>query len=131
MRDFDEIRAAKLPYVFNGDNLSKYRADEGTVNCFWSKLVLKGSGQPIARENSTLMPALENGQPIIYLLGGSPMITGQFSFEIYKINPGKQTWERINYEKPIMQTIGARPVYRYDASNDSYKIYHFSGMVPL
>ena len=59
------------------------------------------------------------------------MITGQFSFEIYKINPGKQTWERIGYEKPIMQTIGARPVYKYDPNNDSYKIYHFSGMVPL
>lgn len=81
-----------MPYVFEGQRLIRYSAAKSEYNGFWQKLLLNGSGQPIARENATLMPILENGQMCLYLFGGSPMITGQFNFEIYKINPSKKTW---------------------------------------
>ena len=61
--------------------------DDSTITGFWSKLKLTGSNVPAARENATLMPVLENGKFVVYCLGGSPMVTGQFSFEIYKIDP--------------------------------------------
>ena len=92
MRQFDPIIGQKLPYVFDGPNLRKVNAQDNVKNGFWSKLLLNGSGQPVARENATLMPTFENGQVNLYLFGGSPMTTGQFNFEIYKINPNKQTW---------------------------------------
>ena len=63
---------------------------------FWTKLLLNGSGQPIARENATMMTTLENGQHILYVFGGSPMIPGQANFEIFKINPGKKTWTKVD-----------------------------------
>lgn len=59
------------------------------------------------------------------------MITGQFSFEIYKINPSKKTWQKIPYEKPILQTQGSRPIYKKDPVTGRYQIYFFSGQVPL
>ena len=48
------------------------------------------------------MPILEKGVFVLYLLGGSPMITGQFMFDLYKINPAKQTWSKVEYERPIV-----------------------------
>ena len=57
------------------------------------------------------MPIQENGIFMMYLLGGSPMITGQFMFDIYKINPSKKTWAKVEYERPIVQTVGSRPLF--------------------
>lgn len=59
------------------------------------------------------------------------MVTGQFHFEIYKINTVKQTWNRIDYDRPIVQTLGSRPIYVYDKERNSYNLFFFSGMVPL
>ena len=36
-----------------------------------------------------MMPMMEQGQLVLYLLGGSPLLTGQSNFEIHKINPDK------------------------------------------
>ena len=77
------------------------------------------------------MPTLENGQLILYLFGGSPMTTGQFNFEIYKINTNRQTWQKVDYERPIVQTLGSRPIYKQDPKSNAYKIFFFSGQVPL
>ena len=93
-------------------------------------MILNGSQRPIAKENATLMPIFENGFFVLYLLGGSPMITGQFMFEIYRINPDKQTWEQVKYERPIVQTWGSRPVYKKE-DNGQFQVYFFSGQVPL
>ena len=65
----------------------------------------------MAREYSTLMPMTENGMLVLYLFGGSPMIPGIQNFEMFKINPSRKKWGKITYEKPIMQTLGSRPVY--------------------
>ena len=70
------MKAMKLPYVFEGPNVKKYSTSDNVRKCFWHKLILNGSARPIAKENSTLMPMVENGQMILYLFGGSPMITG-------------------------------------------------------
>lgn len=131
MRQFDPIMSMKLPYVFDGPNLRRVNASDDVKNGFWYKLILNGSGQPVARENATLMPMLENGQLVLYLLGGSPMTTGQFMFEIFKINPNRQTWEKVEYERPIVQTLGSRPIFKKDSKTDKYKIFFFSGQVPL
>lgn len=111
MNQFDDKTAMRLPWVFKGDHLRRYNPEESHIKGFWNKLLLNGSGQPIARENPTMMPALENGQLVLYLFGGSPMITGQFSFEIYKINPSKKSWAKVPYERPVVQTLGSRPVW--------------------
>ena len=52
-------------------------------------------------------------------------------FEIYKINPSEQTWTKIEYDNPIVQTIGSRPLFRKDAANGQYNLFVFSGQVPL
>ena len=62
MSQFYEPKQQKLPYMFRGDDLVKYEpSDPNMKQGYWQKLLLNGSGQPIARENSTLMPTLENG----------------------------------------------------------------------
>ena len=48
------------------------------------------------------MPSLENGELVIYCLGGSPMLSGQHLFEIFKINPQAQLWSKVEYERPIL-----------------------------
>ena len=108
---FNDIAAMKLPHVQEGKNIIRYRADKSTKVGFWSKLLLTGSGQPMARENSTLMPSVENGMLILYLFGGSPMIPGLQKFEIFKINPQKRKWHKVIYDKPVIQTLGSRPLY--------------------
>ena len=123
----------KLPYVLDShtnSNLRRFGVQESEKQGFWSKLILNGSQRPIAKENATLMPIFENGFFVLYLLGGSPMITGQFMFEIYRINPDKQTWEQVKYERPIVQTQGSRPVYKKE-DNGQFQVYFFSGQVPL
>ena len=89
MNQFSDVRSMKLPYVFDGPNLRRYGANENVKQGFWTKLILNGSARPIAKENATLMPALEDGQLVLYLFGGSPMITGQYMFEIFKINTNR------------------------------------------
>ena len=126
MNQFNEVRAMKLPYVFDGTSVKRFRVEQCVKQGFWSKLILNGSARPIAKENATLMPIQENGVFTMYLLGGSPMITGQFMFEIYKINPSKQTWAKVEYERPIVQTVGSRPLFQKDPTGH-YKIYVFSG----
>jgi len=62
MKQFEPIQAMKLPYVFDGDNIRGLLAsDQGVKQGFWTKLLLKGSGCPVARENATMMPTLEFG----------------------------------------------------------------------
>ena len=61
MRQFDPIMSLKLPYVFDGPNLRRANAEDNLKKGYWQKLLLTGSGQPVARENATLMPILENG----------------------------------------------------------------------
>ena len=65
----------------------------------------------MARENSTLMPLVKNGYLVLYLFGGSPMIPGLQNFEIFEISPSKKSWSKLEYKRPIMQTLGSRPVY--------------------
>lgn len=127
MRQFDPIAALKLPYVFEGPKLRRMNADDKVIQGFWYKLQLNGSGQPVARENATLMPIMENGNLCLYLFGGSPMTTGQFNFEMYKIHPSKNAWQKIEYERPIVQTLGSRPIYKKDPKSDQFKLYFFSG----
>ena len=121
----------KLPWIFEGPSLRRMSPDESVLSGFWSRVKLNGSSMPVAKENATLMPALENGQLVIYCFGGSPMITGQFNFEIFKINPQAQQWSKVNYERPIVQTFGSRPVYQLDNNRQDYKLYYFSGQIPL
>ena len=122
----------KVPHVFtSNDKLRRLPLSVVNREGFWLKLFLNGSGQPIAREHATLMPFVENGQLCLYLFGGAPMVTGQFNFEIYKINTVKQTWTRLEYERPIVQTQGSRPLYLHDPAKNSFKLFYFSGMVPL
>ena len=61
MNQFNSTLATKLPYVFEGTTLKKYTPSEETKLGFWEKLILNGSGRPTAKDNSTLMPAQENG----------------------------------------------------------------------
>lgn len=77
------------------------------------------------------MSYMENGLQVLYVLGGSPMISGQFGFEIFKVWPSKNTWAKVTCEKPIVQTIGARPVVEKCPYNTWFKVFYFSGMVPL
>lgn len=42
------------------------------------------------------------------------MLTGQFMFEIYKINTSRNSWAQVKYDRPILQTLGSRPLYRFD-----------------
>ena len=35
------------------------------------------------------------------------------------------------YERPIVQTLGSRPIYVMDKEKDNFSLYFFSGMVPL
>ena len=55
------------------------------------------------------------------------MTTGQFNFEIYKINTNRQTWKKVDYERPIVQTLGSRPIYKKDPKTSNYKLFFFSG----
>ena len=89
LSQFNPALSIKLPYVFEGENLRRFKHKKNTKEGFWSKLPLNGSGQSIARENATMMPMMEHGQLVLYLLGGSPLLTGQSNFEIHKINPDK------------------------------------------
>ena len=114
MNQFDPYFRQKLPYVFDGPTLRRLGPNESTVNGFWTKVNIKGSTLPVSRENPTLMPMLEDGQLVIYSLGGSPYNTGQFNFEIYKIYPSTKQWEKVEYSRPIVQTLGSRPVYKVD-----------------
>jgi len=59
------------------------------------------------------------------------MITGQFNFEIFKINVPKQMWSKMTYERPIVQTLGSRPVFAKNPNTDKFSLFVFSGMVPL
>ena len=60
------------------------------------------------------MPMIEDGQFVMYLLGGAPLMTGQFPFDMFKIDPHHQKWSKVNYERPIVQTLGSRPVFFQD-----------------
>lgn len=131
LKQFDPVQALKLPYVFEGVSLRRMKPEEGPKIGFWSKLLLNGSSQPIARENATMMPLVENGQLVLYIFGGSPMITGQFMFDVYKVNPSAKTWAKVASERPIIQTLGSRPVFKKDEKTSKFAVYSFSGMVPL
>ena len=56
MRQFDQVNTLKLPYVFDGPSLRRVNANDNVKKGFWYKLLLNGSGQPVARENATMMP---------------------------------------------------------------------------
>ena len=62
--------------MFDGPLLRRVSPDESSVTGFWTRVQLSGSNLPVARENSTLMPTHEDGQLVIYCLGGSPYLTG-------------------------------------------------------
>ena len=66
---------------------------------------------------------------VLYLFGGSPMIPGLQNFEIFEINPTKKSWSKIQYNKPIIQTLGSRPVYQ-KLSSEQFSLVQLSGMVP-
>ena len=55
------------------------------------------------------------------------MTTGQSNFEIYKINTNKQTWNKVDYDRPIVQTLGSRPIYKIDPNTGNFKLFFFSG----
>ena len=59
------------------------------------------------------------------------MLTGQHDFEIFKVNLQNQLWSKIDMERPILQTLGSRPVYKIDEATQQFKIYNFAGQVPL
>ena len=62
INQFNEKLAPKTPFIFtSNDKLRKLPLSVVNRNGFWMKLLLNGSGVPIARENSTLMPKIENG----------------------------------------------------------------------
>ena len=37
----------------------------------------------------------------------------------------------MNYERPIVQTLGSRPLFKKDDSTGEYELFFFSGQVPL
>ena len=37
----------------------------------------------------------------------------------------------MEYERPIVQTLGTRPCYHVDEKREQFSVYFFSGMVPL
>ena len=56
MNQFNDVRGMKLPYVFDGPCIKRFRVEQCVKKGFWSKLILNGSARPIAKENATLMP---------------------------------------------------------------------------
>ena len=92
---------------------------------------MKGSEQPVSKEYPSLMPMQASGKNCMYILGGAPMTTGQSLFEVYEVDIEKEHWARIPTNKPIVQTLGSKPIFDLDKKNNKYSIYSFSGMVPL
>lgn len=85
----------------------------------------------MARANAALMMNSAFGKNSITLIGGAPLVTGQHTFELFNIDPENGLWSKLPLENSIVHTLGSKPVYIVDKSNQKYKIFLFSGMVPL
>ena len=87
----DRILKPQLPYVMNHfDEFRRFNPEQIEMKGFWEKLLLTGSGQPVCRENATLMFGGNLGYHSLYLIGGAPVKTGTYPFEVFQINPSKK-----------------------------------------
>ena len=106
---------SRLPYVMNHlDTFSRFNPERVEMKGWWEKLMLTGSGQPVCRENATLMFGGNLGYHSLYLIGGAPVKTGAYQFEVFRINPSKKQWVKVEQRNPIVQHLGSRPVFNLD-----------------
>ena len=128
----NRIFNTELPYVTNHfDAFRRFNPEQVEMKGFWEKLLLTGSGQPVCRENATLMFGGNLGYRSLYLIGGAPVKTGAYPFEVFQINPGKNQWVKVQQQNPIVQHLGSKPVFNLDPVTQEFQVFTFSGMAPM
>ena len=65
----------------------RFNLKEAEMRCWWEKLLLSGSEQPVSRENAALMFGGQVAHRSLFMIGGATVKTGAFPFEVYQIKP--------------------------------------------
>ena len=93
----------------------RFNPKDVEMQCWWEKLLLTGSEQPVSRENAALMFGGQRSHRQLYMIGGATVRTGAFPFEVYQINPQQNQWvKKKDIKNSISQNIGSRPVFSLD-----------------